>query len=145
MYKTTVLRSKLSRSDADCQTLPVVCDDDDASRAFLGRGLRSAGYEIVVAANGAEATEIVRTMPVDAIVSDISMPEMSGIELLKAIRQRDADVPVVLITGSPDVESAMEAVRFGALLYLRKPVDLDELRRVMSRAVRLGRIARLKQ
>jgi EAL domain-containing protein (putative c-di-GMP-specific phosphodiesterase class I) len=123
----------------------LVADDDDASRGFLARGLRSAGYEVVLASNGAEATDIVRASPVDAIVSDISMPEMTGIQLLKAIRQRDADVPVVLITGSPDVESAMEAVRFGALLYLKKPVDLEELRRVMARAVRLGRIARLKQ
>ena len=123
----------------------LVADDDDGSRGFLARGLRSAGYEVLVAANGSEATEIVRATPVDAIVSDISMPGMSGIDLLKAIRQRDADVPVVLVTGSPDVESAMEAVRFGALLYLKKPVDLDELRRVMARAVRLGRIARLKQ
>ncbi|HEV8551002.1 MAG TPA: EAL domain-containing protein [Polyangiaceae bacterium] len=123
----------------------LVADDDDASRAFLARGLRSAGYDVIVAADGREAIGLLREKPVDAIVSDISMPEMSGIQLLKAIRQRDADVPVVLVTGSPDVESAMEAVKFGALLYLRKPIDLEELRRVMARAVRLGRIARLKQ
>lgn len=123
----------------------LVADDDEASRGLLARGLRSSGYEVVVAANGREAAELIRDHPVDAIVSDISMPEMSGIQLLKTIRQRDADVPVVLITGSPDVESAMQAVKHGALLYLRKPVDLEELGRVMARAVRLGRIARLKQ
>src|SRR5689334_632464 len=123
----------------------LVADDDDASRAFLARGLRSSGYEVVVAANGREAVELIQESPVDAIVTDISMPEMSGIELLRSIRGRDPDVPVVLVTGSPDVESAMQAVKLGALLYLTKPVDLDELKRVMSRAVRLGRIARLKQ
>jgi EAL domain-containing protein (putative c-di-GMP-specific phosphodiesterase class I) len=123
----------------------LVADDDAASRGLLARGLRSMGYEVLVAANGREAADLIRESPVDAIVSDISMPEMSGIQLLKAIRQRDADVPVVLVTGSPDVESAMQAVKHGALLYLRKPVDLDELGRVMARAVRLGRIARLKQ
>lgn len=123
----------------------LVADDDDASRAFLARGLRTAGYEVTLAANGREAVELVERSPVDAIVTDISMPEMTGIELLRAIRGRDADVPVVLVTGSPDVESAMQAVRLGALLYLTKPVDLEELKRVMSRAVRLGRIARLKQ
>lgn len=54
-------------------------------------------------------------------------------------------VPVVLVTGSPDLESAMQAVKLGALLYLTKPIDMEELKGVMARAVRLGRIARLKQ
>lgn len=123
----------------------LVADDDDASRAFLARGLRSVGYEVVLAGDGKEAVELVEQSPVDAIVTDISMPQMSGIQLLRAIRGRDPDVPVVLVTGSPDVESAIQAVRLGALLYLTKPIDLDELKRIMARAVRLGRIARLKQ
>jgi len=137
--------SSLATAPSFAQPRILVADDDDASRGLLARALRSAGYEVLLAANGREATEVIRATPVDAVVSDIAMPEMSGIQLLKAIRQRDADVPVVLITGSPDVESAIQAVRHGALLYLKKPVDLDELTRVMGRAVRLGRIARLKQ
>jgi len=123
----------------------LVADDDDASRAFLARGLRSVGYDVVLAGDGREAVALVERSPVDAIVTDISMPQMTGIQLLRAIRGRDPDVPVVLVTGSPDVESAIQAVKLGALLYLTKPVDLDELKRVMARAVRLGRIARLKQ
>lgn len=123
----------------------LVADDDEASCQFLARGLRSAGYEVLTAANGREAGDLLQRNPVDAIVSDISMPEVSGIQLLKTIRARDGDVPVVLVTGSPDVASAIEAVRLGALLYLTKPVELEELRRVMARAVRLGRIARLKR
>lgn len=79
------------------------------------------------------------------MVSDISMPRLTGIDLLRAIRARDPDVPVILCTGTPDVKSAIEAVRLGALQYLTKPVDLEELKRVLARAVRLGRIARLKQ
>lgn len=123
----------------------LVADDDDASRAFFARGLRGAGYDVLCAANGREAVALLEQGPVDAVVTDIVMPEMSGIQLLRAIRSRNADVPVVLVTGSPDLESAMQAVKLGALLYLTKPIDLEELKRVMSRAVRLGRIARLKQ
>lgn len=123
----------------------LVADDDDDVRALLAKALRAANFDVVLARNGLEAIELLTKEPVDAVVTDISMPEMTGIELLRAIRGRDADVPVVLITGSPDVDSAMQAVRLGALVYLTKPVDFDELKRVMARAVRLGRIARLKQ
>lgn len=123
----------------------LAADDDDASRSFLARGLRGAGYDVLTAANGREAIALLDEGPVDAIVTDIAMPEMTGIQLLRAIRSRDADVPVVLVTGSPDLESAMQAVKLGALLYLTKPIDMEELKRVMARAVRLGRIARLKQ
>jgi EAL domain-containing protein (putative c-di-GMP-specific phosphodiesterase class I) len=123
----------------------LAADDDDASRAFLARGLRAAGYDVITAANGREAVSLLGEGAVDAIVTDIAMPEMTGIQLLRAIRSRDADVPVVLVTGSPDLESAMQAVKLGALLYLTKPIDMEELKRVMARAVRLGRIARLKQ
>ena len=123
----------------------LAADDDDASRTLLSRGLRAAGYDVITAANGREAIALLDEGPVDAIVTDIAMPEMTGIQLLRAIRSRDADVPVVLVTGSPDLESAMQAVKLGALVYLTKPIDMEELKRVMSRAVRLGRIARLKQ
>jgi EAL domain-containing protein (putative c-di-GMP-specific phosphodiesterase class I) len=78
-------------------------------------------------------------------VSDIAMPEIDGIQLLRAIRERDTDVPVVLVTGVPDVATAMQAVKLGALVYLPKPIDLDEMKRLIARAVRLRRIARLKQ
>jgi EAL domain-containing protein (putative c-di-GMP-specific phosphodiesterase class I) len=123
----------------------LVADDEDAGRSFLARGLRGAGYDVITAANGREAMALLEQGPVDAVVTDIVMPEMTGIQLLRAIRSRNADVPVVLVTGSPDLESAMQAVKLGALLYLTKPIDLEELKRVMARAVRLGRIARLKQ
>ncbi|HVU01061.1 MAG TPA: EAL domain-containing protein [Polyangiaceae bacterium] len=123
----------------------LLAEDDEATRVLVARALRSAGYEVLPAENGREAIEQMERVPVDAVVTDISMPEMTGIQLLRAIRGRDAEVPVVLMTGSPDVESAMQAVKLGALSYLTKPVDLEELKRAMARAVRLGRIGRLKQ
>jgi EAL domain-containing protein (putative c-di-GMP-specific phosphodiesterase class I) len=123
----------------------LVADDDEAIRALVVRGLSAAGYDVVAVANGLDAIKALESMRPDAVVSDISMPELTGIEMLRRIRANDPDVPVILVTGSPNVETAVEAVRLGAMQYLTKPVNLDELKGVLQRAVRLGRIARLKQ
>jgi EAL domain-containing protein (putative c-di-GMP-specific phosphodiesterase class I) len=123
----------------------LVADDDEDLRALIKRALVAEGYEVLTASDGQEAIDLLTQSSVDAIVSDISMPRLTGVEMLRGIRARDADVPVVLCTGSPDIESAIQAVRLGALQYLTKPVDFQELKRVLARAVRLGRIARLKQ
>jgi EAL domain-containing protein (putative c-di-GMP-specific phosphodiesterase class I) len=81
----------------------------------------------------------------DLIVSDIQMPNMSGVELLKSVREKDLDVPVILMTGDPMVESAAQAVEYGALRYLTKPIDIANLRKVASKAVRLHGLARAKR
>lgn len=78
------------------------------------------------------------------IVSDISMPGMTGIEFLRAVRAHDLDVPVILMTGAPDVESAVSAVEHGAFRYLAKPIASDELQQTVVRAARLHRLAALK-
>jgi EAL domain-containing protein (putative c-di-GMP-specific phosphodiesterase class I) len=123
----------------------LVAEDDDQVRRPLMRCLLLAGYEVTGAENGRQAHELLSSAAFDAVVSDIAMPEIDGIQLLRMIRERDTDLPVVLVTGAPHVATAMQAVRLGALLYLTKPVDLDEIKRVVARAVRLRRIARLKQ
>ncbi len=97
------------------------------------------------AADGKEATRILAGATFDAILSDIDMPEMNGIQFLQDIRRRDADVPVVLMTGDPDLTTAVQAVEHGALQYLIKPVDLDALQNVIARAVGLNRMAGLKR
>ncbi|MEO6420755.1 MAG: EAL domain-containing response regulator, partial [Polyangiaceae bacterium] len=98
-----------------------------------------------VATNGKEALALLAVAKFDAIVSDISMPELDGIELLRCIRQRDVDVPVILMTGVPDLASAVQAVSHGALKYLTKPVDSAELKRVLEHAVCLHQLARIKR
>lgn len=83
--------------------------------------------------------------PFDAVLSDIMLPGASGLELLHTIRAYDLDLPVVLVTGNPAIETAIEAVEFGAMQYLVKPVEPDLLVRAMKRAVRLHRLARVKR
>jgi EAL domain-containing protein (putative c-di-GMP-specific phosphodiesterase class I)/CheY-like chemotaxis protein len=123
----------------------LVVDDEAALVRAIARMLTTAGYEVATAADGMRAVDLVAQTPFDAIVSDIDMPRMTGIQFLKNVRQRDAEVPVILMTGNPDVESAVQAVAHGALQYLIKPVQMEELRKVVARAVSLNRMAKLKR
>lgn len=123
----------------------LVVDDEPAVARMLRRALTTAGYEVATADNGEKAIGLLADPTFDAIVSDIDMPRMSGIQLLQAVRHRHLDVPVILITGAPAMETAVQAISLGALLYLTKPVELVDLERAVARAVRLNRMATLKQ
>jgi EAL domain-containing protein (putative c-di-GMP-specific phosphodiesterase class I) len=79
------------------------------------------------------------------VVSDIVMPGISGLKLLHAVREHDLDLPVVLMTGNPDIKTATLAVEYGAFQYLIKPVAIERLRIVVARAVDVGRLSRLKR
>jgi EAL domain-containing protein (putative c-di-GMP-specific phosphodiesterase class I) len=123
----------------------LVVDDEAALVRGIGRMLTMAGYEVSTAADGMRAVDLLGKAPFDAIVSDIDMPRMNGIQFLQNLRQRDAEVPVVLITGNADVETAVQAVALGALQYLIKPINMEDLRGIVARAVGLNRMAKLKQ
>lgn len=126
--------------------LRVLLVDDDAAviRAY-GSALARHGVTVEPAANGKDAIARVKAGSFDVIVSDISMPEMTGIEFLKAVRAHELDVPVILMTGDPSLESAVHAVEYGAFRYLAKPVAVQELWETVQRAARLHRMARLKR
>lgn len=123
----------------------LVVDDEPSLLAAYSRSIAAAGFTVSQAKDGRQAMVEVASKRFDAIVSDISMPELDGMGLLRAVREHDLDVPVVLVTGSPDLETAVMAVEYGALRYLRKPLELAELSSVVEQAVRLGQIARLKR
>jgi EAL domain-containing protein (putative c-di-GMP-specific phosphodiesterase class I) len=131
--------------DAPSRGQVLVVDDDVPTARAFGRILGSAGFTVTLANEGAEAAQLASQKSFDAILSDIAMPGMSGIELLRAVREHDLDVPVVLITGGPAIESAVEAMEYGALLYLIKPIEAPHLEEVITRAVRLHQLARIKR
>src|SRR6185503_9760556 len=117
----------------------LVVDDEAALRKAYARALAAAGHKVTEAADGTAALRAIERAPFDAVVSDISMSGLTGIELLRAIRVHDLDLPFIVLTGVPSDDTAAAALEFGALDYLLKPIDLPRLVRVMERAVALGR------
>jgi len=120
-------------------------DDDAEVLTVLQRALSTPGVTVIPTRTGLAALAELEGQPFDAVVSDIQMPGMSGLKLLRAVREYDLDLPVVLMTGHPDLKSAATAVEFGVFQYLIKPVEVERLRAVVDRAVNSGRIARLKR
>jgi DNA-binding NtrC family response regulator len=122
-----------------------VDDDPRAGELFL-RFCEGGPYEVRVYRDPAQALEDFKARGADLVITDLSMPGMSGMELLAAVRERDADVPVIIITGYSSVDSAIEALRLGATDFIKKPYDTDELLLLINRTlegVRLRRENRL--
>jgi EAL domain-containing protein (putative c-di-GMP-specific phosphodiesterase class I) len=123
----------------------LVVDDEEVLVRVIAKSLIATGYAVATAPDGMRGVDVLAGGPFDAIVSDIDMPNMNGIQFLQNVRQRDAEVPVILMTGNPDLRSAVQAVAHGALQYLIKPLNMAELRSVLARAVSLNRMAKLKR
>jgi len=113
----------------------LVVDDELDVRDTLQNVLKSLGYEPYTAASGAEALEIIKTTPIDVVLSDLYMPEMDGIELLKRIRTVDSKMVFLMITAHPTIETAVEAIKKGAYDYLTKPFHIEEVRLKINRAL----------
>lgn len=123
----------------------LLVDDEEELLDVLGRGLRARGHEVEAVDDPRAALALIEKKEFDVVVSDISMPGMDGIMLLRAVRERNLDLPVVLMTGSPSIETAVRAVELGALRYLTKPFRADDLEGVVEYAVRLHRLAAVKR
>jgi EAL domain-containing protein (putative c-di-GMP-specific phosphodiesterase class I) len=123
----------------------LVVDDDAGIRELVMRMLEQGGHHVLTAADGAQALEIVREGSIEVVVSDIGMDGMDGIALMREIRGLDFDVPIILLTGIPSLQSAQDAVEFGAFRYLTKPTDLERLGPIVTRAVVTYRMARLQR
>ncbi|HEX3853501.1 MAG TPA: EAL domain-containing response regulator [Polyangiaceae bacterium] len=127
------------------ETRVLLVDDDEAVRNALRRVLEHRGYTVVSCGSGSEALEQLASGGYDAMVSDVRMPGMSGLRLLRCVREHDLDLPVILVTGNPDLGSATEAVEHGAFQYLIKPIESERLNEVVERAAAIGRMARVKR
>jgi DNA-binding NtrC family response regulator len=111
----------------------LVVDDEPSILKLLKEALTQWGYHVACVNTGAEALEAIRTELFDAAITDIRMPEMSGLDLLREIKRHDDSTEVVVMTGYPTIASAVEALKEGAYDYLSKPLILDELRHLMAR------------
>jgi EAL domain-containing protein (putative c-di-GMP-specific phosphodiesterase class I) len=122
----------------------LVVEDETALRNALVRSL-GASFEVTAVADGASAAELLVRQSFDSVLSDIGLPGMSGVDLLRLVRTYDLDVPVVLMTGQPTVETAIAALELGALTYLQKPFEHEVLLTTLLRAAKLSQLARTKR
>jgi EAL domain-containing protein (putative c-di-GMP-specific phosphodiesterase class I)/CheY-like chemotaxis protein len=122
----------------------LVVDDDRALLESTVALLERAGFEVEKCTTGAEALEGISRSRLDAVISDIAMPGITGIELLSAVRRHDVNLPVIMVTGEPSVSTAVRALELGAFRYLLKPVEHAELVTVVRQAAQLNRLARAK-
>jgi len=113
----------------------LVVDDDAFIRDLLFDFLTKQGYKVLLAESGEKALELLRPGAVQVAVVDLKMPGMDGVETMKGIKTRDASVLIILMTGYPSIESAVEALRSGAYDYVIKPFKLNDLKATIERAV----------
>jgi len=112
----------------------LIVDDEENVRDLIQRILKEAGYEVVTATDGEEAIDALRRTNVGVVLLDIKMPRMSGMEVLKHITTRRPDISVIMVTGSADAGTAVEAMKMGAYDYVTKPFDGDDLIRKVKMA-----------
>ena len=112
----------------------MVVDDEEDIRKVISIYLKKVGYETSTAENGQDALNKFKKGHFDVILSDLTMPEMDGLELLEKIREFDKEVIFLMITGHPSIKTAVDAIKKGAYDYIEKPLQLDEMKIKIERA-----------
>ena len=123
----------------------LLIEDDAALARSLIRVMNAEGYQVVHANSGSAAVEKVMSRSFDAVISDLNLPGASGVDVLNVVRAYDPDVPLVLMTGCPSVDTAIEACSLGVLEYLVKPTPREQLVRVLGRATDARRASLLRR
>jgi two-component system, NtrC family, response regulator AtoC len=114
----------------------LIVDDELNMRLVLAAMLKKEGYEVTSASDGQEALQILRSGPVSVVITDLKMPRIDGMELLDRVSSEYPDIPVIIITAHGTVATAVEALKKGALDYITKPFELEELKSVVSKAIK---------
>jgi two-component system response regulator PilR (NtrC family) len=113
----------------------LVVDDEQDVRETLESVLAKLEYEPIVAGSGKEALDLMKKNKIDIILSDLYMPEMDGIELLKRVKTENRNTVFLMITAHPTIETAVDAIKKGAYDYLTKPFHIDEVKMKLNRAL----------
>ncbi len=115
----------------------LVVDDEKSICIYLREFLRDEGHEVWIAEDADRAMALFDTEDFDVVVTDIIMPRITGVSLLKAIKEKSPHVQVILMTGKPKVETASEAVRAGPFDYLAKPICMEQLLKTVANAAKV--------
>lgn len=113
----------------------LIVDDEKNILDFLKVSMELSGYDVLTASNGTDALEIIKRECPDIMLSDIRLPDINGIELMKTVKECCRDIHVILMTGYQDMETTIKAMQGGAFDYVSKPINMDELEVVIKRAV----------
>ncbi len=124
------------------ERLILLVDDHDATRETLTELIRDLGHQVLAAANQGTALKFVEEREFDLVLTDLKLPDGSGLEVMRRLKQLHPETPVVMITGHATIDNAVEATRMGAYEYLTKPVDLNRLRIVITNALYLSKLER---
>lgn len=121
----------------------LIVDDEERMRRLFELVLKPAGYQLLLASSGDEAIRMLQEQDsIDLIITDLQLGTLSGMDVLEAAHQQAPDVPVLIVTGYGTVKSAVEAMQKGAYDYISKPVDNEELKIVIARALQVRQLAR---
>jgi len=120
----------------------LIVDDDAQLRRSFSRILTEEGYEVLLSGTGEGALEIVKTTTPDLVIMDIRMPGITGLDVLKEIRQLDAKLPVIIMTAFGTMNTAIEAIKLGAFEYVPKPFEIPDILRLIAQALEAGRLMR---
>jgi DNA-binding NtrC family response regulator len=118
----------------------LVVDDEPNVQYSLVKSLQSGTLEVITAGTARQGIDFVRQKSPDAVILDVRLPDMSGLDAFDEIRRIDPRLPVIIITAFATTETAIEAMKRGAFEYLLKPVDFHQLRELVAKAVELSRV-----
>ena len=120
----------------------LVIDDEEAIRSLLTDVLTDAGYRVTAVASGEEAIKKIEECPFEIVITDLKMPGMNGIEVLRKMKNMRSDICVIVLTGYATVETAIEAMKAGAYDYINKPFNTGEMELIINRAAERQLLAR---
>jgi len=118
----------------------LIVDDEEGMRVTLKKILSNRGYSVTTAADFQEASYYLQKMSFDTVVADIILSDINGMELLRAINEKSPNLPTIMITGAPNIQTAIESVRLGAYDYLIKPITKDNLPPIIAKAIEKKRL-----
>jgi DNA-binding NtrC family response regulator len=113
----------------------LIVDDEKAICTILGQYLQKSNFHVFSTGSGEEALKIIEQNKIDLVLTDIKMPGMSGVDLLRWIKEHNRSIPVLVTTGFPTLDTAVEALKLGAFDYLTKPFHLEEVGEKIKRAL----------
>ncbi len=120
----------------------LVVDDDEMVRYVLTEKLQESGFLVTTAPDGLKAIELFENTPFDAVLLDLKMPGMDGIETLKELRKHDPDIPVIMVTAFGDITTAVEAIKLGAYDFVEKPPQISRIMVTLRRAIEKAALER---